>query len=108
MVSEFRPDGSFHLRPIPARGSSGSKIKSTSRRAAFTPRTSAFDRDNLDSQKDPFRGFYTLFWITVAVAALRTGTFSSDRGSEELMKFSAQECGITTSRESFGDEGLRR
>lgn len=37
----------------------------------FTPRTSHFDRDNLSSAQDVFRGFWTLFWIVLATAAFK-------------------------------------
>ena len=48
-------DGSIEIRPIPARGTSATKIKSH-RVHAFVPRTSHFDRTNVKSQTDPFRG----------------------------------------------------
>jgi sterol O-acyltransferase len=38
----------------------------------FTPRTSAFDRENASSGNDPFRGFFTLFWICVFIFIVRT------------------------------------
>lgn len=64
---------SITLRPIPARGSDPKKIKVLrSRRTHFAPRTSHFDRHNLTSASDPFRGLYTLFWIVIFVGALKT------------------------------------
>ncbi|KAI5476326.1 hypothetical protein MNV49_007839 [Pseudohyphozyma bogoriensis] len=65
VTSRFAADGSVSLRPIPARGTSASKIK-TKRQHTFKPRISRFDRDNPESAKDPFRGFHTLFWIMVS------------------------------------------
>lgn len=65
--------GTLVLQPIPARGRDATKIKTRrSRRTLFTPRTSHFDRDNLSSAQDVFRGFWTLFWIVLATAATRT------------------------------------
>ncbi|GAA5878509.1 hypothetical protein JCM16303_002104 [Sporobolomyces ruberrimus] len=65
--------GAVLLQPIPARGRDPKKIKvRKSRRTLFTPRTSHFDRDNLSSAQDVFRGFWTLFWIVLATAAMRT------------------------------------
>ncbi|CDR46911.1 hypothetical protein NBRC10512_003697 [Rhodotorula toruloides] len=64
---------SITLRPIPARGGDPKKIKVLrSRRTHFAPRTSHFDRHNLTSASDPFRGLYTLFWIVIFVGALKT------------------------------------
>ncbi|GAA5943472.1 uncharacterized protein JCM15063_006483 [Sporobolomyces koalae] len=65
--------GTLLLQPIPARDRDASKIKTKrSRRTHFTPRTSHFDRDNLSSAQDVFRGFWTLFWIVLATAATRS------------------------------------
>ncbi|GAA5833305.1 hypothetical protein JCM5353_008529 [Sporobolomyces roseus] len=68
-----RQTGSLVLQPIPAKGRDPKKIKiKRSRRTHFTPRTSHFDRDNISSSQDVFRGFWTLFWIVLATAATRT------------------------------------
>ncbi|GAA6015089.1 hypothetical protein JCM11491_001656 [Sporobolomyces phaffii] len=65
--------GALLLEPIPARGRDPKQIKTRrSRRTLFTPRTSHFDRDNLSSAQDVFRGFWTLFWIVLATGATRT------------------------------------
>lgn len=50
------------LRPIPARTLTDEKTR-RSGRTIFTPRFSHFDRNNVASAQDPFRGLYTLFWI---------------------------------------------
>jgi hypothetical protein len=50
------------LRPIPARSLKDEKTR-RSGRTIFTPRFSHFDRNNVASAQDPFRGLYTLFWI---------------------------------------------
>ncbi len=50
------------LQPIPARSLKDEKTK-RSGRTIFTPRFSHFDRNNVASAQDPFRGLYTLFWI---------------------------------------------
>ncbi|GAA5978741.1 hypothetical protein JCM11641_006162 [Rhodosporidiobolus odoratus] len=66
--------GRVELRPIPVKGLSASKIKTLrSRRTKFVPRISHFDRDNTSSAQDPFRGFWTLFWIVIFVGGVRTG-----------------------------------
>ncbi|CEQ42423.1 SPOSA6832_04239 [Sporobolomyces salmonicolor] len=65
--------GQITLKPIPARGGDPASIKiRRSRRTHFTPRISHFDRDNATSAQDTFRGFWTLFWIVMAVAGLRS------------------------------------
>ncbi|GAA5838863.1 hypothetical protein JCM11251_003722 [Rhodosporidiobolus azoricus] len=66
--------GQITLRPIPVKGVDASKIKTLrSRRTHFAPRLSHFDRHNTSSAQDPFRGFWTLFWITIALGGVRTG-----------------------------------
>ncbi|GAA5989577.1 hypothetical protein JCM10908_000537 [Rhodotorula pacifica] len=59
------------LRPIPARSLTNEKVKRTGR-TTFTPRFSHFDRNNVASAQDPFRGLYTLFWILLFVGGFRT------------------------------------
>lgn len=72
-ASLSRADGSVTIRPVAARGTAPSQIKTKRHhRSRFTPRTSHFDRNNSDSAKDQFRGFYTLFWIMLAVSGART------------------------------------
>ncbi|KAK4047749.1 Sterol O-acyltransferase 2 (Sterol-ester synthase 2) [Microbotryomycetes sp. JL201] len=67
-----KQDGSIIVRPIPTRGRSQSTIKTARTGSSFEPRVSRFDRDNANSATDPFRGFYTLFWIAVAVSMIKT------------------------------------
>jgi hypothetical protein len=55
-VQPFRPKGSKQLRAV----------------VSFTPRISAFDRENTTSGQDQFRGFYTLFWIAMFLLIVRT------------------------------------
>ncbi|GAA5871660.1 hypothetical protein JCM1840_007343 [Sporobolomyces johnsonii] len=65
--------GQITLKPIPARGGDPASIKvRRSRRTHFTPRISHFDRDNATSAQDTFRGFWTLFWIVMAAAGMRS------------------------------------
>ena len=40
------------------------------RYVAYTPRQSILDRTNPESNTNPFRGFYNLFWIMIAIAIL--------------------------------------
>lgn len=64
-------EGALHLRPTQ---SSSAKKKGKKIRAvvSFKPRQSRFDRFNQDAAKDPFRGFYSLFWIGMAILMLNT------------------------------------
>lgn len=39
---------------------------------AFVPRNSYFDLSNDASAKDDFRGFFTLFWISLLILTLRS------------------------------------
>ena len=52
------PAGNVHVRPY--RSSSNAQLKAI---LSFTPRVSSLDRENIKSQSDEFRGFFTLFWI---------------------------------------------
>ncbi|GJN89318.1 hypothetical protein Rhopal_002298-T1 [Rhodotorula paludigena] len=71
--AKFSSSGQITLKPIPAKGGDPKKIRLVrARRTRFTPRTSHFDRHNALSAADQFRGFWTLFWIVIAVFAFRT------------------------------------
>lgn len=52
------PNGSIHIKPFVAAGKPEFRAVLT-----FAPRHSSFDRENVKSQRDEFRGFFTLFWI---------------------------------------------
>lgn len=71
-------DGTVLLRPIPARGAGHTRTRRS--KAAFSPKISHFDRNNTDSAQDPFRGFYTLFWLMVFVGMAKTGVRSWNEG----------------------------
>lgn len=43
------------------------------RLVTFRPQLSSFDRFNPNTSTDLFRGFYTLFWIFLAIMVIRTG-----------------------------------
>ncbi|KAF8312187.1 MBOAT-domain-containing protein [Clavulina sp. PMI_390] len=60
-------EGTLHVKPFRKKGAKGLKAVLT-----FVPRASAFDRENLASGADPFRGFFTLFWIAVFLLSIRT------------------------------------
>lgn len=66
-------DGSVHLRPSSNR--KGKKIRAL---VSFKARESHFDRHNKDVARDPFRGFYTLFWIGLTILILNTFYTSFD------------------------------
>lgn len=53
----------------PYRSKSSKKLRAL---VTFTPRTSAFDRRNQESTTNEFRGFFTLFWISIFIFAVQT------------------------------------
>ncbi|ORX39282.1 putative sterol O-acyltransferase [Kockovaella imperatae] len=61
------PGGEILVRPY--RSSSNAQLKAV---LSFEPRVSSLDRENVRSQRDEFRGFFTLFWIGLALLFLRT------------------------------------
>lgn len=68
---EVGKDGSISIRPMPRGGRRLRRFK-IRKVVNFKHRTSTFDRSNADSTSDQFRGFYTLFWIFLAVGTFRT------------------------------------
>ncbi|KAF8677777.1 MBOAT, membrane-bound O-acyltransferase family [Rhizoctonia solani] len=56
-------DGTIHVRPY--RQANSKQLRAV---ITFTPRSSAFEA----SGSDPFRGFYSLFWISMVLLLLRT------------------------------------
>lgn len=60
------PSGTVRVRPYV---SAGKELKTF---LQFKPRFSSFDRENNRSQPDEFRGFFTLFWIGLALLFVRT------------------------------------
>ncbi|KAF7558499.1 hypothetical protein G7046_g5672 [Stylonectria norvegica] len=57
----------------------------------FTRQFSAFDRQNAASGSSPFHGFYTLFWLAVALFVFKISvdnwrTYGSILGSSDIMK----------------------
>lgn len=81
LTAKVGKDGSVTLRPIPARGTNAT-VKTRKARTAFTARTSTFDRTKEDSGSEPFRGFFVLFWLMIAVVFVRTGVrHYSEKGS---------------------------
>lgn len=59
-------EGTLHVQPFRKKGGKGLKAVLT-----FVPRASAFNRENVTSGADPFRGFFTLFWISVSLICLQ-------------------------------------
>ncbi|CAG8758670.1 18148_t:CDS:2, partial [Acaulospora morrowiae] len=45
--------------------------KIAKRGETFKPRTSQLDRETLETHEDPFRGFFTLFWIAMVFYTLK-------------------------------------
>lgn len=67
----------------------------------FTRQFSAFDRQNLSSVNSPFHGFFTLFWLGVALFVLKIfannwRTYGNPLGTNDIMKT------------MFSREGIRR
>ncbi|KAE8227479.1 hypothetical protein CF319_g60 [Tilletia indica] len=62
-------EGSVHLQPEPASRKKRGKTRTI---VSFRERTSHFDRFNAVSSADPFRGFYTLFWIGMFLTMVNT------------------------------------
>lgn len=60
-------NGTLSVRPY--RSSSTSKLKAL---VSYTPRSSGLDRTNVKAASDEFRGFYSLFWIGLALLFVRT------------------------------------
>lgn len=57
----------------------------------FTHQPSAFDRNNVEAANSPFHGFYTLFWMAVAIFVFKISaenwrTFGNPLGSNEIIK----------------------
>ena len=78
-------DGAIHLRPTPSTSSRKKKIRTI---VSFRPRHSHFDRHNTSSSGDQFRGFYTLFWISITLFVLNTFyTSFSDTGQVLSLTF---------------------
>ncbi|CUA78209.1 sterol O-acyltransferase [Rhizoctonia solani] len=59
----YTQDGTIHVRPY--RQPNSKQLRAV---ITFTPRSSAFEA----SGSDPFRGFYSLFWISMVLLLLRT------------------------------------
>ncbi|KAI0310401.1 MBOAT, membrane-bound O-acyltransferase family-domain-containing protein [Amylostereum chailletii] len=53
----------------PYRSRNSKKLKTA---LAFVPRRSAFDISNEESSKNHFRGFFSLFWISIFIFTMRT------------------------------------
>jgi len=73
------PAGTVTVRPY--RSSSNAQLKAV---LSFTPRMSSLDRENTKSQTDEFRGFFTLFWIGLALLFLRTSIHSWENNGTPL------------------------
>ncbi|KAI3623186.1 ARE2 [Malassezia furfur] len=61
-------------QPSPEKGAAVAQNGFENRRlpnsVTYVPRVSMLDRDNAVTSKDTFRGFYTLFWLCVAILVL--------------------------------------
>ncbi|TKY87998.1 hypothetical protein EX895_003094 [Sporisorium graminicola] len=62
-------DGAIYLKPVAASSRAGKKMRAV---VSFKPRRSHFDRFNEISSRDQFRGFFTLFWVCLALFVLNT------------------------------------
>lgn len=79
LTHQVDKDGAVHLRPIRASVKSRKKVRAL---VSFVPRQSHFDRFNITSSKDPFRGFYTLFWIGLLLLMLNTFYTSFEKSGQ--------------------------
>lgn len=91
------PDDDKSLQEFLQRSSERAKRDSSVPRAAkfrgraFTHQFSAFDRHNADAANSPFHGFYTLFWLGVAIFVCKISAenwrqYGHPLGSNEIMK----------------------
>ena len=62
-------DGAIYLKPVAASSKSRKRMRAI---VSFKPRKSRFDRFNESSSTDQFRGFFTLFWVCLALFVLNT------------------------------------
>ncbi|KIS66357.1 uncharacterized protein UMAG_05355 [Mycosarcoma maydis] len=62
-------NGAIHLEPVAASSKARKKMRAV---VSFRPRQSHFDRFNETSSRDQFRGFFTLFWVCLALFVLNT------------------------------------
>jgi hypothetical protein len=67
------------------------KLPGKFRDLVYTRTFSAFDRQNQDAVNSPFRGFYTLFWLSVALFMLKTAAenwrlYGNPLGTNDIMK----------------------
>ncbi|KAL7421034.1 Sterol O-acyltransferase 2 (Sterol-ester synthase 2) [Cryptotrichosporon argae] len=72
------PTSTGTIRVRPYRTPSSTKADKFKAVLSFEPRHSSFDRENKRSQTDEFRGFFTLFWICLALLFVRTSLDSWD------------------------------
>lgn len=87
-VQEFLENSSHHAAPQQV---SASPPPGVFRDYVFTHQFSAFDRKNTAATNSPFRGFYTLFWMGVALFVFKISsenwrTCGNPLGTNEIMK----------------------
>lgn len=87
-IQEFLRSSSLRSEKPP---SSRTESPGKFRDLVFTHRFSAFDRNNAESANSPFHGFYTLFWMGVAlfvfkISAENWRTYGTPLGSNDIMK----------------------
>jgi sterol O-acyltransferase len=75
--------------------------KTRFRDMGFTRQLSAFDRNNEASVNSPFHGFYTLFWLSIALFVFKISAdnwrlYGHPLGSYEIMKTMFRRDGRTT------------
>ncbi|EPQ27077.1 uncharacterized protein PFL1_05361 [Pseudozyma flocculosa PF-1] len=85
ITAQVGKDGAVRLRPQPASTSRRKRIRAI---VSFKPRHSHFNRENSSSSTDQFRGFFTLFWISIGLFVLNTSyTSFADTGKVLSMTF---------------------
>ncbi|KAF8492490.1 MBOAT, membrane-bound O-acyltransferase family-domain-containing protein [Gautieria morchelliformis] len=71
----------------PYRSKSNSKLRAL---VAFAPRTSHFDLTNVASGRDEFRGFFTLFWISMFILSIRIYVITFEQmGESSFLSFAS-------------------
>ncbi|KAI0708829.1 MBOAT-domain-containing protein [Cerioporus squamosus] len=73
-ASAVTPQGTLYVSQ-PYRSSSSNKVRAM---VTFAPRKSHFDISNESSTTNQFRGFFTLFWVSLFLFAVRTYVVSTE------------------------------
>jgi sterol O-acyltransferase len=93
MTTRSQSRSAIHKQPLLTPNANKPRLPRTRvLKTPFTPRPSLLDFESLHESKNPMRGFFTLFWVTVSMGVinisyqhfLKNGTFLSLRFAAEL------------------------